>query len=64
MFMCELALAMNMTLDELGRRMSNHELNVIWPAYYAAANEEREIRAKFEGSVSPNQLIEPQRGRP
>ena len=33
-FMCELALALHMPVGELGERMSNYELNVIWPAFY------------------------------
>lgn len=40
MFTCELALEMGMPVSELGQRMSNYELNVLWPAYYVARNEE------------------------
>lgn len=39
-FMCELALEMGMPLGELGSRMSNHELTVIWPAYFAMKDRE------------------------
>ena len=45
-FMCELALEMKMPLSELGRRMSNHELNVIWPAYFRAREELRAAEAE------------------
>jgi hypothetical protein len=34
LFICELALEMGMPVGELGERMSNHELTVIWPAYF------------------------------
>jgi hypothetical protein len=34
-FTCELALALGMTVSELGSRMSLRELNVTWPAYFA-----------------------------
>lgn len=36
MFVCELAEHLHMPIGELGERMSNYELNVIWPAYFAA----------------------------
>jgi hypothetical protein len=35
LFMAELALEMGMPIGELGERMSNYELNVVWPAYRA-----------------------------
>lgn len=38
-FVCELALEMHMPIGELGRRMSNFELTVIWPAFFHARNE-------------------------
>jgi hypothetical protein len=41
--MCELALEMNMPIGELGARMSNYELNVVWPAYFAHLREQREL---------------------
>lgn len=41
---CELALELGMTVSELGERMSNHELCVIWPAYFAARNEEMQMQ--------------------
>lgn len=34
-FMCELAETLHMPIGELGQRMSNYELNVTWPAYFA-----------------------------
>lgn len=33
-FMCELALELNMPVGELGDRMSAHELGVLWPAFF------------------------------
>jgi len=33
--MAELALEMKMPISELGQRMSNYELTVVWPSYYA-----------------------------
>lgn len=33
-FMCELALELRMPVGELGRRMSLHELAVVWPAFF------------------------------
>jgi hypothetical protein len=41
-FMCELALKMQMPIGELGHRMSNHELNVVWPAYFEYDQAQRE----------------------
>ena len=43
-FMCELALEMNMPVGELGQRMSNYELCVVWPAFFA----ERERLQRIE----------------
>lgn len=37
-FMCEMALALHMPVGEMCDRMSNYELNVIWPAYYRERN--------------------------
>jgi hypothetical protein len=33
-FMCELALELGMPVGELGQRMSNHELCVVWPLFF------------------------------
>jgi hypothetical protein len=41
-FMCELALELKMSVGELGFRMSAHELSVMWPAYFAWRERERE----------------------
>lgn len=49
MFTCELALQMGMPVEELGRRMSNYELNVIWPAYFAARATEQQLEAEKQG---------------
>ena len=35
LFMAELALKLGMPIGELGERMSNYELCVVWPAYFA-----------------------------
>ena len=42
LFMCELALEMNMPVSELGQRMSNYELCVVWPEYFAYRRRENE----------------------
>lgn len=51
LFMGELALEMHMPVGELGERMSNHELCVFWPEFFAtrhklqeAENQKREGR--------------------
>lgn len=44
---CELALALGMTVSELGRRMSCHELTAVWPAYFAF--KERQRKAAEDG---------------
>jgi hypothetical protein len=41
-FMCELAVKLGMPIGELGERMSNHELNVVWPAYLQYEQDQRE----------------------
>lgn len=46
LFTCELALELGMTVGELGERMSNHELTVTWPAFFAYRN--REARRQAE----------------
>lgn len=46
LFLCELALEMGMPVGELGERMSNHELTVIWPAYFRARAELDRMRAE------------------
>lgn len=35
LFLAELALELKMPISELGQRMSNYELCVTWPAYFA-----------------------------
>jgi hypothetical protein len=35
LFLAELALELKMPIGELGQRMSNYELCVVWPAYFA-----------------------------
>lgn len=53
-FMCELALELRMPVGELGRRMSLHELYVIWPAYFeyrerVAAREQAKSKGRIGG---------------
>ena len=43
LFLGELALELKMPVSELGQRMSNYELNVFWPAFFAS--KERQARA-------------------
>jgi hypothetical protein len=47
-FMCELAEHLHMPVGELGERMSNHELNVIWPAYFAHKKRKADEEARKE----------------
>ena len=48
-FMAELALELRMPIGELGRRMSNYELCVLWPAFFAErARSDRIEREKQE----------------
>jgi hypothetical protein len=42
-FACELALEMNKSLRELGESMDNHELCVVWPAFFAERQRVQEI---------------------
>jgi hypothetical protein len=42
LFMCELALKLGMPVGELGERMSNHELNVVWPAFFRYERDQQE----------------------
>ena len=45
LFLAELALKLNMPVGELGSRMSNWELTVFWPSFFAAKAEHDEIEA-------------------
>ena len=48
--MCELAELLHMPVGELGQRMSNHELCVVWPEYFAyKAREAKRQEAKQRG---------------
>lgn len=48
-FMCELALELGMTLQDLGRRESNWNVCVTWPAFFQERGRMVEIqRAKQE----------------
>lgn len=44
MMMHELALELGMSVSELGQRMSNYELAVLWPAFLTARKEEAKIK--------------------
>lgn len=43
LFLAELALEMRMPVGELGRRMSNYELTVFWPAFFAERERQRQV---------------------
>lgn len=54
-FMCELAEALGMTLQDLGNRASNHEVCVIWPAYFAEkARRQQIMRDRAEAEEERN----------
>lgn len=40
-FLCELALELRMPVGEIGQRMSDYELCVVWPAYFAYRERKR-----------------------
>jgi hypothetical protein len=48
--MCELALELHMPVGELGQRMSAHELAVMWPAFFAWREREKEYQANRPGN--------------
>lgn len=45
-FLCELAEHLHMPVGELGQRMSNYELCVIWPAYFSYKDREHKRQAE------------------
>ena len=47
-FLHELALELHMPVGEMCSRMSAHELNVEWPAFFAARERERKHLAEKE----------------
>lgn len=54
-FLCELAETLGMTIGDLGRRMSAHELTVVWPEFFAykareqkRQEEKEKERARFQ----------------
>ena len=49
LFLAELALEMKMPVGELGDRMSNYELCVFWPAYFAHRRKQEEAEADKRG---------------
>ena len=58
-FMCELALELGMPLVELGRRESNYNVCVTWPAFFAERGRVREIqqeKQEHEASVRRRRL--------
>ena len=46
LFLAELALEMKMPVGELGQRMSNYELCVFWPNYFAQRARAAEAEAE------------------
>lgn len=50
-FMCELALELGVTLDDLGRRESNYNVCVTWPAFF----EERQRLVDIEKAKQESQ---------
>lgn len=52
MFLHELALELKMPVGEMCKRMSAHELCVLWPAYFEARGRERD-RAEEQAKHSP-----------
>ncbi len=46
MFLHELALELGMPVGELCQRMSNHELTVEWPLFFAVRKREQEREMK------------------
>jgi hypothetical protein len=54
LFVCELALEMGMPISEMGQRMSNRELNVVWPAFFRqrAITQDAEAAAEAEKARS------------
>jgi hypothetical protein len=49
-FMCELALELKMPVGELGQRMSNQELCVMWPQFFAWRRRAEEREANKQQS--------------
>lgn len=50
LFVAELALEMGMPVGELGERMSNYELTVFWPAFFAQRAKDQADAEKKAGS--------------
>jgi hypothetical protein len=48
--MCELALELKMPVGELGQRMSNQELCVMWPQFFAWRRRAEEREANKQQS--------------
>lgn len=47
-FMCELALELGVTLDDLGRRESNYNVCVVWPVFFEERARLQAIEAEKE----------------
>lgn len=45
-FMCELALELGVTLADLGRRESNYNVCITWPAFFAERSRLQAIEAE------------------
>lgn len=54
-FMCELALEMGMSLSDLGRRESNWNVCVTWPAFFHERNRLAEIEAARQQRAAKEQ---------
>ena len=54
---CRLALDLGMPISELGERMSNYELTVIWPAYYRTLDAERQLLERKSGNATAREVF-------
>lgn len=50
LFLHELALELKMPVSELGQRMSNYELCVMWPAFFAERARHEQAEAQKRAS--------------
>lgn len=52
LFVHELALELGMPVSEVGERMSNYELTVLWPAFFAYRQREQNRQAEKQKQMS------------
>ena len=57
-FMCELALELGMSLEDLGRRESNYNVCVTWPAFF---EERRRLQAIEQAKQEKRSMMQQQR---